>query len=57
MANYKKHFKEGITSHICADIAFELKTAFVWADSPEGHEFWEKVADKLHKYSKLKEEI
>lgn len=48
ITNMNRERGPSMTASVLSSKAFgsELHSAFIWADSPEGHEFWQAVAQR-----------
>jgi len=48
IANINSERGPNVTAHLLSSPAMsrELHCAFIWSDSPEGHEFWKAVAQR-----------
>jgi hypothetical protein len=46
MANAIRNTEQSTLNLHCPNMQFALKASFVWVESPEGHDYWQKIAER-----------
>lgn len=55
MTKYADEFLERVEKTDVDGILYHLWIGFPWGGSPEGHEYWSKIADRLEDLQQAKE--